>query len=49
MREEPLACGAEALCAELLFGLGEHAVPGKTRLSIVSTKFLGDNAGALFL
>jgi hypothetical protein len=48
MRGELLARGAEALSAELLFGLGDHAVPDKTRLSIVSTKFLGDDAGALF-
>src|SRR5262249_38169862 len=32
----------EQLDAELLFGLGAHAQPGRTRLSIISTKFLGD-------
>jgi DNA helicase HerA-like ATPase len=48
MRGELLAQGAEALSAELLFGLGEHSKPGKTRLSIISTKFLGDDAGVLF-
>jgi DNA helicase HerA-like ATPase len=48
MRGELLAPSPDALSAELLFGLGVHATPGKTRLSIVSTKFLGDDAGALF-
>jgi len=33
---------------ELLFGLGPHATPGKTRLTIISTKFLGDDAAILF-
>jgi DNA helicase HerA-like ATPase len=48
MRGELLAPSPDALSAELLFGLGARARPGKTRLSIVSTKFLGDDAGALF-
>lgn len=44
-----LLCGAaEKLDAEVLLGLGAHAVPGRTRLSIVSTRFLGDNARILF-
>ena len=29
--------------ADLLFGRGSHLVPGRTRLSIVSTKFLADS------
>jgi energy-coupling factor transporter ATP-binding protein EcfA2 len=33
----------ERLGAELLFGLGCYQRPGKTRLTIVSTKFFGDN------
>ncbi len=48
MRGELFSQSAEASSAELLFGLGEHAVPGRTRLSIVSTKFLGDDTSALF-
>lgn len=43
-----LSMDGEALDAELLLGLGPHALPGKTRLSIVSTKFLGDSARVLF-
>ncbi|MDI1480393.1 DUF87 domain-containing protein [Polyangium sp. y55x31] len=38
----------EQLDANLLLGLGPHARPGRTRLSIVSTKFLGDNTQILF-
>lgn len=38
----------EQLDADLLFGLGPHAQPGRTRLSIISTKFLGDDARILF-
>jgi hypothetical protein len=36
-----LAAGAEPLDAEALLGYGDHAVPGRTRLSVISTKFLG--------
>lgn len=36
-----LAVGAEPLDAESLLGYGSHAVPGRTRLSVISTKFLG--------
>lgn len=42
LRFETLLKGGETLNAELLFGLGPFAVPGKTALSIVSTKFLPD-------
>jgi len=38
----------EQLDAEHLLGLGAHAQSGRTRLSIISTKFLGDNARILF-
>lgn len=48
MEGQLLGAGAEELSAELLFGLGEHGVVGKTRLSIVSTKFLGGEATTLF-
>ncbi|MBM7112454.1 helicase HerA domain-containing protein [Archangium primigenium] len=40
--------GAEKLDMDLLLGRGAHAKPGKTRLTIVSTKFLGDNNNVLF-
>jgi len=39
---------AEKLDMDLLLGRGAHAIPGKTRLSILSTKFLGDNNNVLF-
>jgi hypothetical protein len=48
MRGELLAKAKDTLSAELLFGLAPHATPGKTRLSIISTKFLGDDAAILF-
>jgi DNA helicase HerA-like ATPase len=40
-RGEFLAAEGERLDAEALLGLGRHAVPGRTRLSVISTKFLG--------
>jgi hypothetical protein len=43
-----LSTSGEKLEADLLLGLGEHARPGRTRLSIISTRFLGDNARILF-
>ncbi|QRK11073.1 DUF87 domain-containing protein [Archangium violaceum] len=39
---------AEKLDMDLLLGRGAHATSGKTRLSIISTKFLGDNNSVLF-
>jgi hypothetical protein len=49
MRGELLAKAKDTLSAELLFGMGEHAPSaGKTRLTIISTKFLGDDAAILF-
>jgi hypothetical protein len=43
-----LNTGGERLDMEVLLGRGAHAKPNKTRLSIISTKFLGDNARTLF-
>jgi len=40
-RGDFLSAQGEPLDIEALLGLGRHAVPGKTRLSIISTKFLG--------
>lgn len=48
MRGEVLADAEDKLSAELLFGMGEHKKATKTRLSIVSTKFLGDEGAILF-
>jgi hypothetical protein len=47
-RGELLAAEGEPLDPEVLLGLGRHARPGKTRLSIVSTKFLGANQDIQF-
>jgi type II secretory pathway predicted ATPase ExeA len=38
----------ESLRMESLLGLGQYAKPGRTRLSIVYTGFLGDNENVLF-
>lgn len=43
-----LASGGERLDLEELLGRGAAGTPGKTRLSIISTKFLGDNNRILF-
>lgn len=43
-----LGSGGEKLDMELLLGREAHARPGKTRLSVISTKFLGDNDKVLF-
>ncbi|WP_426749590.1 helicase HerA domain-containing protein [Myxococcus sp. Y35] len=43
-----LAAGGERLDVEDLLGLGASKTPGKTRLSIISTKYLGDNSRILF-
>jgi hypothetical protein len=40
--------GGEALDMDALLGRGPHARPGKTRLSVISTQFLGDAAAADF-
>jgi hypothetical protein len=45
---ELLAAEGEPLDPEALLGLGRYARPGKTRLSIVSTKFLGANQDIQF-
>jgi DNA helicase HerA-like ATPase len=47
-RGQLLKTDGERLSADLLFGLGQYKRPGKTKLSIVSTKFLGDNLDAEF-
>ncbi len=41
-REELFRLEGERLNADLLFGAGRYKRPGKTRLSILNTKFLGD-------
>jgi hypothetical protein len=43
-----LSAEGDRLDTELLFGLGKYSRPSKTRLSVVSTKFLGDNAHVEF-
>lgn len=43
-----LLSGGEPLDPDLLFGLGAHARKDRTRLSIISTRFLGDSARVLF-
>lgn len=48
MQGELLAADEEMLSAELLLGLDPEPESGKTRLSIISTKFLGDDKTALF-
>lgn len=40
-------CG-ESLSMDSLLGLGDYARPGRTRLSIIYTGFLGDNENILF-
>jgi hypothetical protein len=47
-RGELLSAQGEPLDPEALLGLGRHARPGKTRLSIISTKFLGANQDVQF-
>ena len=47
-RASLFAAQGEPLDAEALLGLGPHAKPGKTRLSIVSTRSLGDNQDIQF-
>jgi len=43
-----LAAGGERLDVDELLGRGAAGTPGKTRLSIISTKFLGDTTRILF-
>ena len=47
-RGDLLAAQGEPLEIEALLGLGRHAATGKTRLSIISTKFLGTNQDIQF-
>ncbi len=48
MNGDLLASYPDRLDARLLFGFPPFAVSSKTRLSIISTKFLGDQRAALF-
>jgi hypothetical protein len=43
-----LEARGETLDIESMLGLGRHARPGRTRLSVVSTRFLGNNADVQF-
>jgi Helicase HerA, central domain len=47
-RGDLLSAEGEPMDAEALLGLGEHAKPGRTRLSIISTKFLGPSQDVQF-
>ena len=47
-RGDLLSAEGEPMDAEALLGLGAHARPGKTRLSIISTKFLGPSQDVQF-
>ncbi|HZA01518.1 MAG TPA: DUF87 domain-containing protein, partial [Hyphomicrobiaceae bacterium] len=40
--------GGESLRMEALLGIGSYARPGRTRLSVIYTGFLGDNENILF-
>ena len=42
------AAGGESLRMDALLGLGPYARPGRTRLSVIYTGFLGDNENILF-
>jgi hypothetical protein len=44
LNNRPLLTGAESLDVDALLGTGPHAKPGRVRLSIISTRFLGDAA-----
>ena len=48
MNGDLLAAYPDRLDARLLFGFPPFAIPSKTRLSIISTKFLGDKRAVLF-
>jgi hypothetical protein len=43
-----LRSGGEKLTPEMLFGLGAESKPGRTRLSIISTRFIGDDTAVDF-
>jgi energy-coupling factor transporter ATP-binding protein EcfA2 len=47
-RGELLSAEGEPMNAEALLGLGEHSRPRRTRLSIISTKFLGPGQDVQF-
>jgi hypothetical protein len=44
LNDKALLTGDEALDVDALLGTGPHARPGRTRLSVISTRFLGDPA-----
>jgi hypothetical protein len=48
IRGDLLAAEGEPLDVEILLGLGIHRTPGRTRLAIISTKFLGTNQDVQF-
>src|SRR5690606_103298 len=49
INQQPLfAQEGDPLSGDLLFGRGHWAEPGRTRLSIISTKFLGDTTNIQF-
>ena len=47
-RESLFGAGCEPLDAAALFGLGSGVEPGKTRLTVISTKFLGERQDVQF-
>ena len=47
-RGDLLSAEGEPMDAEALLGLGAHARPGRTRLSVISTKFLGPSQDVQF-
>ena len=44
LNNKPLLTGSERLDIDALLGTGLHARPGRVRLSVISTRFLGDAA-----
>ena len=44
LNNRQLLTGSEALDVDALLGTGPHARPGRVRLSVISTRFLGDAA-----
>lgn len=42
LNNKALLTGGETLDVDTLLGTGTHAVPGRVRLSVISTRFLGD-------
>jgi hypothetical protein len=44
LNNRPLLTGSEQLDVDALLGTGTHVKPGRVRLSVISTRFLGDAA-----